>query len=247
MPGAGPIRFADDFGDRGDDLVAGARELGLEGVVGKKLDAPYRGGRNGDWVKVRIDRSADFAVVGYTKPEGARTGFGALHLAYAAPEGGGFVYAGRVGGGFTEKLLDEVTGLLSGTELAKPPCSGPIPPGRGHAWVEPRLVCEVRYKEITREGLLRQPLFLRMRSDKRVEECVREGGAGYGEGEDAPAGPPRRWSRSRPRSEPRRALPRRTESSRSRTSRRSSGPTTATRRATSSTTTARSRRGSSRG
>jgi len=77
VPRSGPIRFAEDFGDRGDDLLASARELGLEGVVGKKLDSPYRGGRNGDWVKVRIDRSADFAVVGYTKPEGARTGSGA--------------------------------------------------------------------------------------------------------------------------------------------------------------------------
>jgi bifunctional non-homologous end joining protein LigD len=182
VPGAGPIRFAEDFGERGDDLVAGARELGLEGVVGKKTDSPYRAGRNGDWVKVRIDRSADFAVVGYTRPDGARTGFGALHLAYASPDG--FVYAGRVGGGFTEKLLDEVTGLLSGTEVPKAPCSGTLPTGRGHAWVEPRLVCEVRYKEVTREGLLRQPLFLRMRTDKRVEECVRE--LGPGEHADAP-------------------------------------------------------------
>jgi bifunctional non-homologous end joining protein LigD len=174
VPRSGPIRFAEDFGERGDDLLASARELGLEGVVGKKLDAPYRGGRNGDWVKVRIDRSADFAVVGYTKPDGVRTGFGALHLAHAGPDG--FVYAGRVGGGFTEKLLDEITGLLAGTEVPKAPCTGTLPTGRGHAWVAPRLVCEVRYKEITREGLLRQPLFLRLRSDKRVEECVRESG-----------------------------------------------------------------------
>ena len=187
VPPSGPIRFAEDFGDRGDDLLASARELGLEGVVGKKLDAPYRGGRNGDWVKVRIDRSADFAVVGYTKPDGARTGFGALHLAYAGAEG--FVYAGRVGGGFTEKLLDEITGLLSGTEVPRAPCSGTLPPGRGHAWVEPRLVCEVRYKEITREGLLRQPLFLRLRSDKGVAECVRELGSGE-RGEVPPAPPP---------------------------------------------------------
>ncbi|HEX4441610.1 MAG TPA: DNA ligase D [Thermoanaerobaculia bacterium] len=186
VPRSGPIRFAEDFGDRGDDLLASARELGLEGVVGKKIDAPYKGGRNGDWVKVRIDRSADFAVVGYTKPDGARTGFGALHLAYAGPEG--FVYAGRVGGGFTEKLLDEVTGLLSGTEIPKPPCTGTLPTGRGHAWVAPRLVCEVRYKEITREGLLRQPLFLRLRGDKRVDECVRE--IASGERGEAPAVPP---------------------------------------------------------
>ncbi len=82
VPKAGPLRFADHIEEKGDDLLAAAGELGLEGVVGKKADSTYRGARSADWLKVRLDRAGDFAVVGYTKPDGGRSGFGALHLAY---------------------------------------------------------------------------------------------------------------------------------------------------------------------
>ena len=84
------MRFADHVEEKGEGLLAAAGEMGLEGVVGKRADGPYRSGRSADWVKVRLDRSGDFAVVGYTKPDGARTGFGALHL--ASWQNGGLVY-----------------------------------------------------------------------------------------------------------------------------------------------------------
>lgn len=176
LPRAGPVRFADDVAERGEDLLAAARELGLEGVVGKKADAPYRGARSGDWVKVRLDRAGDFAVVGFTKPEGARSGFGALHLAYARD--GGLVYAGRAGTGFSGKQIDELHARLSAKARPAPAFGGAVPTGRGHAWVEPEIVVEVRYKEWTGEGLLRHPVFLRVRDDKRVEDCVREDAPG---------------------------------------------------------------------
>ena len=178
LPNAGPVRYADHFEERGEDLLRAAGELGLEGVVGKKADSPYREGRSANWVKVRLERTADLAVVGYTRPEGARSGFGALHLAYAR-EGergvaGGLVYAGRAGTGFTEKLLSDIFARIRARERPTPPCGGPLPTGRGHVWVEPELVCEIRYREWTDEGLLRHPVFLRLRPDKRIEECVRE-------------------------------------------------------------------------
>jgi bifunctional non-homologous end joining protein LigD len=196
LPRAGPLRFADHVADRGKDLLAAASELGLEGVVGKKADSPYRGARSGDWVKVRLDRAGDFAVVGFTKPEGARTGFGALHL--ASWQDGGLVYAGRVGTGFSGKLLDELHARLSARMRATPAFGGAVPTGRGHAWVEPEMVVEVRYKERTGEGLLRHPAFLRVRDDKTVPECVRED-AGDGEAGDAPPAeppPPAAWEPS---------------------------------------------------
>ncbi len=177
LPSAGPLRFADHIESRGTDLLAAAAQLKLEGVVGKKADSVYRGGRFADWVKVRVDRAADFAVVGYTRPEGARTGFGALHLASwveDAEGGAGLVYAGRVGTGFAEKQLRDLYARLQQRPRATPACTGPLPTGRGHAWVEPELVVEVRYKESTAEGLLRQPAFLRIRDDKKITECVRE-------------------------------------------------------------------------
>ncbi len=172
LPRAGPLRYADHFEDRGEDLLAAAGGLGLEGVVGKKADSPYREGRSPNWVKVRLERTTDLAVVGYTRPGGARSGFGALHLAYA--KDGELVYGGRAGTGFTEKLLSEIFARLRARERPTPPCAGPLPTGRGHVWVEPELICEIRYREWTDEGLLRHPVFLRLRQDKRIAECVRE-------------------------------------------------------------------------
>lgn len=172
LPRAGPVRYADHFEERGEDLLGAAGGLGLEGVVGKRADSPYREGRSSNWVKVRLERTTDLAVVGYTRPEGARAGFGALHLAYAREDA--LIYAGRAGTGFTERLLSDIFARLRARERPTPPCTGPLPTGRGHVWVEPEMVCEVRYREWTDEGLLRHPVFLRLRQDKRVEECVRE-------------------------------------------------------------------------
>jgi bifunctional non-homologous end joining protein LigD len=146
------------------------RELGLEGMVAKRAQSSYRGGRFRDWQKVRVDRVGDFAVVGFTKAEGSRTGFGSVHVAVQRPEG--FVYVGKVGGGFSEKELIAARAELDALRLPKPPCVGPIPAGRGNTWVQPKLVVEVRYREITEEGLLRQPTFLRFRTDKAPEECI---------------------------------------------------------------------------
>ncbi|HKD18606.1 MAG TPA: DNA ligase D, partial [Thermoanaerobaculia bacterium] len=192
LPRAGPVRYADDVPERGEDLFAAAGELGLEGVVGKKADSPYRGARSADWVKVRLDRTGDFAVVGFTKPEGARSGFGALHLAYRGDAG--LVYAGRVGTGFSGRLLDELYAKLSRAVRPTPAFEGSVPTGRGHVWVEPELVVEVRYKEWTRDDLLRHPVFLRVRDDKRVDECARDDAPGGGE----PPAPPAPLPRSEP-------------------------------------------------
>jgi len=175
LPRLGPVRFADHIEREGNALLSEVAGLGLEGIVGKKSDSSYRGGRSADWIKVRLDRTGDFAVVGYTRPEGSRTGFGALHL--ACWKGGGLVYAGRVGTGFTQKQLLEVGKRLEGAERKTPPCSGPVPAGKGHVWVEPELVCEVRFKERTGDGLLRHPALLRFRDDKPINECACEDGA----------------------------------------------------------------------
>ncbi len=172
LPRAGPLRYADHFEERGEDLLGAAGGLGLEGVVGKKADSPYREGRSPNWVKVRLERTADLAVVGYTRPEGARSGFGALHVAYWRE--GELVYGGRAGTGFTARQISDIHARLLPSERPTPPCTGPLPTGRGHVWVEPEIVCEIRYREWTDEGLLRHPVFLRLREDKRIEECVRE-------------------------------------------------------------------------
>ena len=177
LPQAGPLRFADHVEERGEDLLAAAGGLGLEGVVGKKADAAYREGRSSNWVKVRIDRTADLAVVGYTKPEGARTGFGALHLAHWREEGGPDLRRPRRNGLHRQTDLRHPRAPARARARQARPARDRSRPGRGHVWVEPELVCEVRYREWTDEGLLRHPVFLRLREDKAIEECIRDAGA----------------------------------------------------------------------
>ncbi|HUJ28326.1 MAG TPA: DNA ligase D [Myxococcales bacterium] len=170
IPRTGPVRAVDHVTGHGRALFASVRELGLEGIVAKRAQSAYRAGRFRDWQKIRIDRTGDFAVVGFTQGEGSRSGFGSVHV--AVQQGEGLVYVGRVGGGFSERELAAARAELEALRVEKPPCTGPLPTGRGHTWVKPKLVVEVRYKEITEEGLLRQPTFLRFRPDKTPEECT---------------------------------------------------------------------------
>ncbi|MFN2548873.1 MAG: DNA ligase D [Myxococcales bacterium] len=170
VPSIGPLRAVDHVEGHGRALFASGRELGLEGIVAKRAQSPYRGGRFRDWQKIRSDRVGDFAVVGFSKGEGSRSGFGSVHVAVARD--GELLYVGKVGGGFSEKEVKQAREDLEKLRLPKPPCVGPLPGGSGNTWVEPKLVVEVRYKEITEDGLLRQPTFLRFRTDKAPLECI---------------------------------------------------------------------------
>jgi bifunctional non-homologous end joining protein LigD len=169
LPPASVVRYADHVEEHGEALYAQVEELGLEGLIAKKADSAYHGGRSDTWLKLKAERTGDFVVVGWTSPKGGRTGFGALHL--AAYDGGELCYVGRVGTGFTDKALADIHALLEPLRLDEPPCTGPVPRTRGHYWVAPALVCEVRYKERTDDGLLRHPAFVRLREDKKPEEC----------------------------------------------------------------------------
>jgi bifunctional non-homologous end joining protein LigD len=182
LPAAGALKFLDHVEEHGEGLYAHVERMGLEGIVAKKADSPYRMRRSADWVKVRAERVDDFAVVGFSRPKGSRTGFGALHLATHVD--GQLTYAGRVGSGFTDPMLAEVAETLEAHRRDAPPCIGRCPPGKGETWVEPTLVAEVRFREWTDEGLLRQPVFLRFRSDKEVGACERAGSREGGRAEE---------------------------------------------------------------
>jgi bifunctional non-homologous end joining protein LigD len=173
LPRAGALRYSDHVEAQGEAFYREIERLRLEGMVAKRAVGPYRAGRSSDWLKVRLDATGDFVVVGTSPGEGRRTGFGALHL--AAWDRGELVYAGRVGSGFSEADLKAIPRRLAPLRRTTPPCSGAVPKGAGHVWVEAEEVCEVRYKEWTGEHLLRQPVFLRFRDDKKPEDCVREG------------------------------------------------------------------------
>jgi len=187
LPRAGPVRFLDHIEGEGEAFYAEVSRLKLEGLIAKRKDAPYRSGRSPYWLKLRTERADDFAIVGFTEPQGTRTGFGALHL--AAFESDALVYCGRAGSGFAEEQLVALRAVLEADRCEAPACTGPLPTDRGHVWVEPRLVAEVRYLSWTDEGLLRQPVFQRLRDDKHPSECPMPPGRGIPTGSDSPGAP----------------------------------------------------------
>ncbi len=192
LPRTGPLRYSEHFEKDGEALYEQVVNLGLEGIVAKKADSPYRDGRSGDWLKIRADRVDDFLVVGFTKPKGSRGGFGALHV--GAYKDGKLIYCGRAGSGFSGDELDQIgatlTSLVRPTPPCEPPENGALPKGPEHIWVEPKLVCDVRYKEFTADGLLRQSVFVRFRDDKKPEDVVMPGlGTGDRVLEEAPPKP----------------------------------------------------------
>jgi len=170
VPPVGPIRYADHVEGRGADFLSAAQRMGLEGIVCKRASSPYRRGRSPDWIKVRFQRTDEFVIVGYTEPKRGRVGLGALHL--AVRDGEGYRYVGRVGTGFDDRQLEELRGRLDAERRKAPAATGALPKGRENVWTNPVLVCEVRFKEWTDDHQLRHPVFLRLRDDKKPEECL---------------------------------------------------------------------------
>ncbi|MFQ5551161.1 MAG: non-homologous end-joining DNA ligase, partial [Gemmatimonadales bacterium] len=160
LPTVGPLRYSEHIAREGEAVFEQVNKLRLEGVVAKKADSPYRSGRSDDWLKIRAERTDDFVIVGFTEPKASRGGFGALHL---AQYDGDLVYCGSVGTGFSAQQLDEIRELLDERLRDDAPCAGEIPHSDKHHWVDPDLVCEVRFREITEQGMLRHPSFLRFR------------------------------------------------------------------------------------
>ena len=170
LPGTGPLRYSHHIPEQGEAMFRHIVAMGLEGVVAKRADSIYVGGRSRSWLKVCIIHTADFVIHGFTEPEAGRTGFGALHLAFREEDG--FVYAGRVGTGFSSSLLEELGDRLRSLPTAESPPGAEVAGSGRHRWVTPELVAEVRYKEITEAGVLRHPSFLRLREDKPPEDCL---------------------------------------------------------------------------
>ena len=157
----------------GDAAFRMAGEQKLEGIICKRVDSPYRAGRGDDWLKVKRLDSDEFAVVGYTLPKGSRSGFGSLLLARPDPDvAAGWIYAGRVGTGFTDEQLQVLGARLTGRGHDKPPVklTGIDPLLRGAHWVKPSAVAEVFYRGIGNKNLLRQPSLKTMRTDKSAAD-----------------------------------------------------------------------------
>lgn len=196
--GAPPfIRYCEHVVGQGGKFFAAACELGVEGIVSKRANGPYRGGRARDWLKIKCLQRQELVIVGWTPPTHEKDGFGSLVL--AVHEDGELVYAGRVGTGFTR---DDRQALFAKLEpLARkttPLRERPRAPGLARVhWVEPRLVGEVAFTEWTSDGRLRHPSFQGLREDKPASAVVRERPAPTG-APTAPTAPPIAIANDRP-------------------------------------------------
>ncbi len=181
QPPAG-IAYSDHEGGDGEAFRRAACKHGLEGVVSKRLDRPYLPGDRGAWVKSKRLNRAEFVIVGWSDPEGARHAIGALLLGYYEPNGR-LLYAGRVGTGMSVETLAMLHERLEPLVIPKmalavaPPretrFGGPLPLSKVH-WVRPELVAEITYLSWSDDGLLRQTVFVGLREDKLAKDVRRE-------------------------------------------------------------------------
>jgi bifunctional non-homologous end joining protein LigD len=159
------------FEGDGANIFKAALEAGFEEVIAKRCEARYQEGkRSTDWLKIKGTLADEFVVAGYTAGQGARSGaFGSLVLGQY--EGGNhLVYAGNVGTGFDERLLEDLKTRMGKLAMDKSPFESKIPFEARTTWLRPELVAEVKYAERTRDGILRQPVFLRLRQDKPAKD-----------------------------------------------------------------------------
>jgi len=165
---ADELQFSADFDQPVESLLDSACRLQLEGLIGKRLGSPYLGKRSADWIKLKCMQRQEFVIVGYTDPKGSRSGFGALLLALHDPDSGTLHYAGKVGSGFSAATLDSIHARLKPLQVAKPALANP-PTGaeaRGVHWLKPKLLAEVAYAQMTRDGSVRHAVFHGLRDDK---------------------------------------------------------------------------------
>src|SRR5215831_6047662 len=153
------------------DVMAQAKQGGLEGVVAKLKGSRYSNRRSTDWLKLKVTQSQEVAIVGFSPISNGAAQVGALHL--AVYNGKQFEYAGKVGTGFTSKMREQLFKMLRKDRMDGPPAVG-APRARDAIWVKPKYVAEVAFTEWTRDGKLRHPSFKGLRDDKKPEESVRE-------------------------------------------------------------------------
>ena len=181
-----PIRYSGEIGGDAEALLKEVQRRGLEGLIGKLRDSVYEAGRrSGTWIKLKCVNEQEFVIGGFTPPQGARQHFGAVLVGYF--EGKKFLFAGKVGTGFNTKSLASLHKKLKSERREDCPFAD-LPSKQGGQWVQgitpsmmrkiewvnPVFVCQVRFAEWTRDGKLRQPVFLGLREDKKPEKVVRE-------------------------------------------------------------------------
>jgi bifunctional non-homologous end joining protein LigD len=177
----GPVQVPPDAGDDLEVALATSRELGLEGVLAKRADSPYREGRRSrDWLKLKHTQAQEVIVIGWRTGNGLRASTVGSLLLGIPDDHGVLRYAGRVGTGFNDRMLQDLRDRFDAIPAETPPAEVPREDARDAHWVRPELVGEVEYSEATPDGRLRHPVWRGRRIDKspadvRWERTMAEG------------------------------------------------------------------------
>ncbi|WP_288098967.1 DNA ligase D [Pseudomonas sp.] len=170
------LRFSDGFEEEPQALLNSACQMRMEGLIGKRVGSPYVSRRSSDWIKLKCKHRQEFVIVGFTDPKGSRSAFGALLLGLHDRDSGELRYAGKVGTGFNEATLASLHDQLKPLQTKKPAVVNP-PEGAEFKtvhWLKPRLLAEVAFAEITRDGSVRHAVFHGLRDDKPAKDITEE-------------------------------------------------------------------------
>ncbi len=184
IPADGMIRFSQSFDTSGTEFFGVAKKLGLEGMIAKRADGLYYPGeRSREWLKIKTSQRQEVVIGGYTRNEGTRKPFSSLLVGVF--ENGKFQYTGKIGTGFNDKLQKELIQqfkplaiktcpFATVPDINKPSRFRPNPPKAVATWLKPKLVCEVSFREMTSDGVMRHPSFEGMRIDKAPSQVILE-------------------------------------------------------------------------
>jgi DNA ligase D-like protein (predicted ligase) len=167
----GHLRYTTYRREAGEAAFRSACQRGWEGVIAKRSDSRYTATRSRDWLKLKCAHGQELVIGGWTAPKGSRQHLGALLVGYY--ENGQLRYAGKVGTGFDQRALEELSHKLRRLERDDSPFDAGDPPRNAH-WAKPELVAEIGFAEWTRDAKLRQPRYQGLRDDKPAREVVRE-------------------------------------------------------------------------
>jgi bifunctional non-homologous end joining protein LigD len=178
VSGRGLVRYSDHHLEQGVALFEAAKQQGLEGIVAKHRTSHYEQKRSREWLKMKITRSQECVIGGYTDPRGSREHFGSIILGLY-DEKGRLLHVGQAGSGFTERTHEEMWRRLQKLKTDKNPFANKVESTRGTHWVKPELVAEIKFTEWTHEtdggGVkMRAPVYLGLRTDKPPRECIFE-------------------------------------------------------------------------
>ncbi|HYE56014.1 MAG TPA: DNA ligase D [Chitinophagaceae bacterium] len=173
LPQSENIRYSDHVEEKGKAFFEQVKKNNLEGIMAKKADSLYVPGvRTKEWLKIKHTHTREAVIAGYTEGRGSRKHFGALILGEFRNKK--LTYIGHTGTGFNDKTLKELWTMMQKLKSDTSPFEKKIPVNSAVTWIRPELVCEIKYTEITRDGIFRHPVFMRLRDDKGAKEVKPE-------------------------------------------------------------------------